>query len=228
MEGTSTTSFPDLPSEVYDRLFNYLPDRAISNLSLAGARQYERTKSVTSDNYYWLPKLKELLNVPLGRELHLRGLSPEDVYKLYNRIRDRDLAKIFRRMLLGEIVSKDQEDALLAYTVRHNMVSVVKYITGLDFDNGTNYQKMFEYAVDGDLQNTAVEILSTHFEDVDPSYKNNHAVLMAVKFNMLRLLDWLLSNKKVRAVGVGRNVLQAAADSKNRDAINILTNRLNE
>lgn len=204
MEGTNTDFF-SFPVEVYNVLLAYLPHVGVASLSMTRRDVHSRTAAVTKQDVYWMKRLVEILtpgDLPRTLEhedIELRGVSSEKVYKDLVRLAgpaswgDYDT---FEYMLLNRGDDCLEENDLLFKAIEMDLLGVIEYITGHEFEGEVDYQKIFEYAVDSWLEDVAVYLLN-NFHTIDPTYDDNYAFVHAAENDLRVLLERLVLDNRV-------------------------------
>jgi hypothetical protein len=152
-------------------------------------------------------------------DLDVREVSPEKLYKdLVRLTRSPDEYNTFESMLLDHGTEVDQEDKLLHTALKMNLLGVIEYMTGYEFEDEVDYQKVFEHTVECWLEDTAVYLLN-HFDNIDPAYNDNYAVVHAAENDLRFLLERLLDDPRVDPRARDEGALTRAHNSDVEDMV---------
>lgn len=206
-------SFFALPTEVYSVLLEYLPDQAVARLSITSKDTRRRVSVITREHAYWSHKLRSLVEEHTQKatsySINLRGVKADEMYKDAVRMTGYPDEIIFLMYELIDMRGSYLEiDQILLLAIKLNLSGVVKYMTDIDL---TDYQKLFEYAVDSWLEASATCLLDTY--SIDPSYDNDHALIYSSTNRLGYLLIRLLEDKRVDPRAQNGAALANAADN---------------
>lgn len=169
----------EIPEEVYDILLSCLPTRALSAMSLTGYSVYKKMSKITSNVYYWIKKLSDILDV----DVDPRALGSTDAKALCVDLEKVDksaayILSIFGKLLTSKDTTERALNAALISSSRNGMVTLAKFLLDKGADPNASEGAPLRHAVVGKQPSTVDLLLSYDRIKIDPSL-----IQLAIKYD---------------------------------------------